>query len=205
MNKAEFEDYKKNRYEEQMAYYAKSSRENQDKYRKFQWTLIILSAITPVLVALDGVRISGDAEHPVMLNIKLIVVIISSVVAILTTGLKTFNYFENYVRYRNTREEMKREIHFYNFKIGPYGEHGVNKESLFVSRVESILDKEHTQWPESKKLQEQEKDKDKDKEHHQDNPTVPATTVEETTQQDGAEEAPPPPEETDGDEGDKKS
>ncbi|MBX7108225.1 MAG: DUF4231 domain-containing protein [Chitinophagales bacterium] len=202
MNKAAFEDYLTNRYEEQMKYYAKSSRENRDKYRKFQWALIILSAIAPVLIALDGVRIAGDAEHPVMLNIKLITVIITSVVAILTTGLKTFNYFENYVRYRNTREEMKREIHFYNFRVGPYSEHGINKESLFVSRVESILDKEHTQWPESKKLQEQDKDKDKEKQHE--DPVVPATPSDESVPADNTDELPPAPEASAEDQGDKK-
>lgn len=172
MNKAAFEDYLKNRYEEQMSYYAKSSRENRDKYRKFQWSLIILSAITPVLVALDGVRIAGTDEHPIMFNIKLIVVIISSIVAILTTGLKTFNYFENYVRYRNTREDLKREIHYYNFRIGPYGEPGVHRESMFVSRVETILDKEHAQWPANKKLEEQEKEKGKEQQGQQEEPTV---------------------------------
>lgn len=154
MDKATFDNYVTTRYEEQMTYYAKNSRENREKYKKFQWTLIILSALTPVLAALDGVHLGSTDDSPI-LNIKLIVVVVSAIVAILTTGLKTFNYYELWVNYRNTREELKREIHLYNFGIGPYGEKEVDKESLFVTRVEAILDKEHGQWPPAKKLQEE--------------------------------------------------
>ena len=152
MDKATFDDYLKNRYEDQMKYYSKKSAENRDKYRKYQWALIILSALTPVMAALDGVNL-GSEEFPTVLNIKLIVVAISAIVAILTTGLKTFNYFELWVTYRKTNEELKREIYYYNFLVGPYGEPGVNRETLFVMQVEGILDKERGMWAPARKLQ----------------------------------------------------
>jgi hypothetical protein len=81
-------------------------------------------------------------------------------VAILTTGLKTFQYQELWVTYRATYEQLKPEIHYYNFGVGPYGEDGINKESLFINRVETILDKEHQGWPPAKKLQEEGKKDD---------------------------------------------
>lgn len=142
MDKETFDDYFENRYKKQMAYYHKASGENQNKYKYLQWTLIILSASTPVLAA-----INSDSQA-----VKILLVVISAIVAILTTGLKTFNYQETWVNYRKTYEQLKPEIYYYRFRIGDYAT-AIDKEALFVTRVEAILDKEHEQWPPAKKLQ----------------------------------------------------
>lgn len=144
MDKETFNQYLENRYQKQMDYYRNSSGKNQKRYRNFQWILIVLSAITPVLAALNWVA----------LNMQIVVVVISAIVAILTTGLKTFQYQELWATYRATYEQLKPEIHYYNFNVGPYGIAGINKEATFVTRVESILDKEHQGWPPAKKLRE---------------------------------------------------
>ena len=142
MKNEEFDQYVNDRYQGQMAYYSKSSGKNQKKYKRYQWVLIIFSAITPVLAALISM-------WPVL---QITVVVTSALVAILTTGLKTFQYQELWVTYRATYEQLKPEIHYYNFGVGPYGEEGIDKESLFITRVETILDKEHQGWPPAKKL-----------------------------------------------------
>ncbi len=144
MEEAAFETYLKDRYEKQMDYYNKASARNQKRYKQFQWILIILSAITPVLAALNGLN---NTPSKSILNLSLVVVIISSVVAILTTGLKTFNYQELWITYRLTYEKLKPEIHYYHFNVGEYGKSGIDKESLFVARIESFLNAEHAQWP----------------------------------------------------------
>ena len=143
MDKEKFNEYVEKRYKDQMAYYSKVSSKNQKRYRMFQWVLIVLSAATPVIAALDDKWV--DLQIPV--------VIISSIVAILTAGLKTFQYQELWVKYRTTNELLKPEIHYYNFGVGPY-EDEVDREMLFVSRVETILDKEHISWPLIKKAHE---------------------------------------------------
>lgn len=153
MDKATFDKYLEDRYTKQMEYYSRASAKNQKKYRQFQWILVVLSALTPVLAALNGTRFGFSATAPVI-NVNIVVVIVSSIVAILTTGLKTFNYQELWTTYRSTYEKLKPEIHYYDFNIGPYAVSGVDKESLFVTRVEGILDTEHTQWPPARKLQE---------------------------------------------------
>jgi Protein of unknown function (DUF4231) len=145
MDKAVFDDYVKSRYYDQMKYYDDSAVKNQKKYRQFQWILIILSAITPVLVALID-------KFP---NLQIFVVIVSAVVAILTTGLKTFNYQELWITYRATYEKLKPEIYYHDFAAGPYAATDIDRESLFVTRVEALLGAEHTQWPPAKKLQEE--------------------------------------------------
>lgn len=143
-NAAAFKEYVENRYKDQMAYYSKSASKNQKRYKLFQWILIVLSAATPVMAALDEQWV--DMQIPV--------VIVSSAVAILTAGLKTFQYQELWVKYRTTNELLKPEIHYYNFGVGPYAEEEVDREMLFVSRVETILDKEHISWPLIKKAHE---------------------------------------------------
>jgi hypothetical protein len=144
MDKEVFKEYVESRYKEQMSYYSKAAAKNQKRYKQFQWVLIILSALTPILAAF--INKWPDLQIPV--------VIISAIVAIITAGLKTFQYQEIWVNYRATNELLKPEIYYYNFSVGPYGEEGIDKETLFVSRVETILDKEHINWPVVKKFHE---------------------------------------------------
>ena len=120
MDNTAFKDYLEKRYYDQTNYYDKASGKNQKKYRQFQWILIVLSALTPVLAALDGTN---------GLKLQFLVVIISALVAILTTGLKTFQYQELWANYRCTNELLKPEIFYYNFNVGPYGEEGIDKET----------------------------------------------------------------------------
>ena len=140
MDKEGFKEYLENRYQDQMAYYDKAALKNQKKYKQFQWTLIVLSSIAPVLAALID-------KWP---QLQWAVVVVSALVAILTAGLKTFQYQELWVTYRTTMEQLKHEYHFYRFGVDPYAGEGIDKEMLFVSRVETILDKEHVNWPQTK-------------------------------------------------------
>lgn len=144
MDKETFSEYVENRYKGQLGYYDKAAGKNQKKYRTCQWALIILSALTPILVALDTTWMYQ----------KITVVIVSATVAILTTGLKTFQYQELWVSYRSTYEQLEPELHYYSFGVGPYSSADTDKEALFVNRVEAILDKEHASWP-AKKMNEE--------------------------------------------------
>src|SRR5580698_10508279 len=122
MDESTFNIYVTKRYEEQMKYYSDASVKNQKKYKTFQWILIVLSALTPVVAALNDLNFkSGTGTQPLKFNLSLVVVIISSIVAILTTGLKTFNYLELWITYRETCEKLKPEIHYYHFNVGEYG------------------------------------------------------------------------------------
>jgi len=149
MDKAVFEEYVENRYKKQMEYYRNNSTKNKKKYKLFQWMLIILSAITPVLAGLNGATWFHSEKNNTVGSqvLQILLIIISSVVAILTTGLKTFQYQDLWANYRATYEQLKPEIYYYDFNIGPYAVPGADKESLFVSRVEAILNSEHIQWP----------------------------------------------------------
>ena len=133
MNTEDFKKYLKERYENQINWYDKKSIWNQKKYLRFQWTVIVLSVITPVLVAI----VPEATRWPA--------VVISALVAIGTTSLKTFKYQENWINYRTTCETLRKEIYFYTAGVGEYRDID-ERESLFVERVESLTSRENTMW-----------------------------------------------------------
>ncbi len=133
MNEQTFKDYRKNRYETQIAWYDTKAIWNHRAYRVFQWTAIILSALTPICIIL------GTGW------IKWLAVGIAVIVAISTAALKGFKYQENWIGFRTTCETLKKEIHFYDADIQGYD--GVDdKEALFVERVETLISRENTLW-----------------------------------------------------------
>jgi hypothetical protein len=133
METEEFQKYLKERYEDQINWYDKKSIWNQTLYRYFQWSVIVLSAITPVLVAIAP----EESRWPA--------VITAAFVAIGTSILKTFRYQENWIHYRTTCETLKKEIHFYKAGLGDYRD-SEDREALFVERVESLISRENTIW-----------------------------------------------------------
>ncbi len=133
MNSGEFDKYLTGRYEDQTNWYDRKSQKYKKLYYAFQGPIIILAAITPILIAL------GESWE------RWSAVIISALVAIGTTFLKTFKYQETWINYRTTCETLKKEIYFYNWELGEYANFS-DKKQLFVERVESLLSRENTMW-----------------------------------------------------------
>ena len=138
MEKRECEEYVESRYSVQVQWYEDKSRSNQRWYTRLQWGLIILSALTPVLIAVDF-RVSG---YPFL---KWIPVITAVIVTVLASAQKTFKFQENWINYRTTCETLKKEIHLYRASVGEYLE-AKDKEALFVERIENLISREHTYW-----------------------------------------------------------
>ncbi len=144
MEKEDFQNYLKERYEDQINWYDKKSMWNQKMYRYFQWSVIILATITPVLVA------------TVPDKTRWLTVTISALVAIGTSILKTFKYQENWINYRTTCETLRKEIHFYKAGLGDY-RGSEDREALFVERVESLISRENTMWLTTQRPKEEKK------------------------------------------------
>ena len=121
------------RYENQVKWYSDKSGINKKLYQWFQWGAIVLSASIPVLV----VSFEG--------NYKWITVILSIVLAIATSGLKTFKFQENWVGYRTIAETLKKEKYYYGAELNEYAS-ADDKEQLFVERVETVISRENTLW-----------------------------------------------------------
>jgi len=138
MDKATFDKYVSDRYLGEIAWYDAKSIRNQTWYRTLQWGLILLSASTPVMIALAQKTNSAPW-------LKMFSLMTSVLVAILATSLKTFKFEENWINYRTTCETLKKEINFYHARIGEY-EDSEDKEALFIKRVEALISRENTLW-----------------------------------------------------------
>ena len=137
MDKNDFSAYLTNRYRNQIHWYDTKAQRNQKVYTWLQWTLIILAAITPILIELK--------LPPIGAGFLQWATVTSAIVAILSAGLKTFKYQENWINYRTTCETLRKEEHFYDADVGDYAD-ATNKEALFVERVESLISRENTMW-----------------------------------------------------------
>ena len=132
MEEEEFEEYLKERYEPEVSWYDNTSAQNKRYYQWLQWTVIIISASVPALI------VSIPAW-------KWITVILSIVLAIATTALKTFKFQENWVNYRTIAESLKKEKHYYDAEAGEYAT-ARDKRQLFVEIVEALISRENTLW-----------------------------------------------------------
>jgi hypothetical protein len=138
MEESEFESYLKERYYDQVDWYDRKAARNQKVYKIFQWGLIILAAITPVLIVIDG-DVDGVAWG------RWGAVVVSCLVAIGTASLKVFKFQENWINYRTTCETLRKEIHYFKAGVNDY-RGSDDPMGLFVKRVESLISRENTMW-----------------------------------------------------------
>jgi hypothetical protein len=152
MDQATFDTYVKDRYFGEIVWYDAKSRRNQVWYRTLQWGLILLSASTPVTIALAQKANSASW----LKTLKTLSLITSVLVAVLATSLKTFKFEENWINYRTTCEMLKKEIHFHGAGIDEY-ENCKDKEALFGNRVETLISRDNTLWLTTVKERQEEK------------------------------------------------
>lgn len=146
MNKEEFERYRKDRYEKQVAWYDSKANWNHNAHQVFQWMTIILASVTPILIVVGGGWI------------KWLAVGVAVLVAVSTGALRAFKYQENWINYRTTCETLKKEIYFFEGGIQGYGT-AQDKQSLFVERVEALISRENTLWLTTREIEERTKSK----------------------------------------------
>lgn len=134
MTDEKFEEYLNERYRDQISYYGSRAGWNKRMYDWFQWSVIIVSAVLPVLV------VSSIRE-----DYKWATAGLSLFLAISTSGLKAFKFQENWLNYRQLAETLKQEKHFYDAEIGAYA-NAADKHAIFVDRVESLISRENAIW-----------------------------------------------------------
>ena len=159
MTSSGFEQYVKERYENQLKWYSTSATNNKKWYRGYQVGIAALSAVVTVTVALgmnDGAGAAalsavvtvtvalgmndgaGAAWHVVSLTT-------SALVTVLATLQKTFRFHDNWVEYRTTAEDLKKERYYHEFLCGDYAT-AESPDQLFVKRVEGLISQQNTQW-----------------------------------------------------------
>ncbi len=136
--------YLHNRLRGQLKYFNDKSSSEKDKFIKYQWTLIICSALTPVLVSATQ---ADFGEYKEIINglMYWATLGISVVVSIMAAALKTFKYQENWATTRAVCEMINREKFLYEAGVGEYADKG-KRDALFVERIEGLLAREQNQW-----------------------------------------------------------
>ena len=128
-----FEEYLKERYQDQIEWYSKKSSQNKRYYQRFQWIIIVISASLPGRILIIPAKW------------EFITVLFSVVLAITTAAVKTFRFQENWINYRTVAEALKKEKHYYNAGAIEYAT-AENKKQLFVERVEALISRENSLW-----------------------------------------------------------
>ncbi len=127
------EDYIAKRYEDQVGWYDKKAGWNRWWYSRIQWTMIVFSAVTPVLL-------SARHELP-----QTVAVFTSLGVAILAAGLKAFRFEELWFNYRSTCEALRTQFYLFRAGLGDFS-NPETREARFVETVEAMLSRENTLW-----------------------------------------------------------
>ena len=130
MDKKEFDEYVRTRYEYQVKWYDNQSISYKRLTYLFQIPMISLSAIIPVFAVLD---------------IRLVTVVMSAIVAVFMGILNFSKFEEKWQNYRTTCELLRKELYYFKSRIDHY-KTAESPEELFVERIESLISIEHTKW-----------------------------------------------------------
>jgi hypothetical protein len=148
MTDEQFDEYLKTRYQAEMDWYEMRSKRNKMLYLFFQWGIIILSAITPILITIGDFRgaptqATGNPQE--ITGIQIFSISTAFLVAVFAAATKVFHFQENWLDFRATREELKSEIHLYSARLYGYAT-ARDTRALFVNRIESIIRREVRVW-----------------------------------------------------------
>jgi hypothetical protein len=143
--KFDIQTYLKERVHGQLAYFNRKSSLEKDKFMRLQWTLIVGSALTPLLGSAAALCKMSE-KLVVVENIFLVLALASaSVVGIVANALKTFKSQENWLNNRTTCEMLHREKFLFEAGVPPYDK-PETREKIFVKQVEDMLAREQNQW-----------------------------------------------------------
>jgi len=139
MDKALFDQYLKERYEDQLDWYDRKADAAKFKYNSIQTLAIVFAALTTVVAAIAA---AGGMAGKVGLWTA---AGISALVTVLSSLLHAFKHKETWLSYRATYDALKREKYYYQAQVADYRD-AADLESLFVQRVEGIMAHESAVW-----------------------------------------------------------
>jgi len=129
------ETYMEKRVNDQIEWMSNKSAKFKSKYMTLKLLIIILSVSIPILVMFIDV-------DPRM---KYLVALAGAMIAAIEGFLSLYDYQNNWINYRSTVETLKREQFLFATKTNIY-KTADDASSLFVERVENILNSENKNW-----------------------------------------------------------
>ncbi len=130
------EDYIKQRLDDQINWYDKTSTESQRRYKCLRSIEIVVAATIPFLAGF-----STDALPALKIAAGL-----AGIIVVVVSGFLALNqYQENWIDYRTTCESLRH--HKYRFLTGaePYSDQG-DAFGHLVNNTEDLISKENTNW-----------------------------------------------------------
>jgi hypothetical protein len=118
------------RLEDQLTWYDQKAIANQRKYRLIKVLQLLAAASVPVAAALSAAHWLLAAQGGVILVLE---------------GLQQLGqYHEQWISYRATCEQLKREKFLFLAEAKPYA--GKNRERVLAVSVERLVSQEHVKW-----------------------------------------------------------
>ena len=148
MDRAEFDKYLEERYQDQVDWYDRKAQTMKRTYGRVQKLVIVLAALTTVAAA------AGTVAGPAGNISRWVTVSVSALVTIFTALLNTFKYRETWLNCRGTFDALKREKSYYIAQVGEYRD-ATDREGLFVQRVETMFAREGAEWQSIQRLKDQ--------------------------------------------------
>jgi hypothetical protein len=135
MSDDDFDDYMKNRVEDQISYFDSSAIKNQTAYRRLKLTSIACNILTTMAIAL---AFTVPETYKVWMGILALVL---STVVLGTYQLEEFqNYGAKWEKFRLVAEQLKSEKYMFVNQVGAYSsaDESANRRE-FVERIEGII------------------------------------------------------------------
>jgi len=134
MTDDEFKQYLETRYKQLLDYYDKRAVKNKVGYRVCSLFIIIVSGLLAPLIGTGSLSLH-----------KMAGALISASIVVVSAILAHFQFNENWLSFRATWDALQREPHLRNAGIGEY-QSAIDRNSLFVSRVEAFTSREGSEW-----------------------------------------------------------
>ncbi len=125
------------RLEDQILWYSRKSSANLRWFRGIKIIELLAAAMIPFLAA----SIASDLFP----RQALVTGGLGALIVVLESMLGLFQFQSNWMNYRSTCEELKREKHLWMAKAGPYAG-AENPDRTLAERVESVISFEHGRW-----------------------------------------------------------
>lgn len=127
-------EYFEQRLDDQIDWFDAKSQSNQKTYKRLRLIEIVAAACIPLLAGF------GHGQW----SISLAVGVLGLVVAVIAGIMSLYRFQENWTEYRAAAETLKQERFLYLTRTFPY----VSDKAfeLLVQRVESILQRERSEW-----------------------------------------------------------
>jgi Protein of unknown function (DUF4231) len=128
------QEYLESRVEDQFKWYSAKSGWNHKLYKRLRLVEIALASLIPLVVVLPLVELLS----------KVLVAAAGAAIAVISGAISLWKFQENWVEYRATAENLKREKFLFVTRSAPYA--ADDRFPLFVGRVETLLGAESAKW-----------------------------------------------------------